>query len=203
MTEKEAQNNNIKTWETPYRKDGLKESVGAFESFLVFRDMGLQRSLKKTAEITGNKYERVRHWSFKYKWSDRINEMNMYEIQENKRINDEIKRKEINRINQRLDAKSKLINVIIQVLIDNAKTNYKDVKLDIKEFASLLNTVSKIENMNIADLENLKNIEEMLILNKADAQSINAMIDNFNVLLSVNNNDAITEYAEDLKDDQY
>ena len=127
----------------------------------------------------------------------------MHEIQENKRINDEIKRKEINRINQRLDAKSKLINVIIQVLIDNAKTNYKDVKLDIKEFASLLNTVSKIENMNIADLENLKNIEEMLILNKADAQSINAMIDNFNVLLSVNNNDAITEYAEDLKDDQY
>ena len=53
MTEKEAENNNIKTWETPYRKDGLKESVGAFESFLVFRDMGLQRSLKKTAEITG------------------------------------------------------------------------------------------------------------------------------------------------------
>ena len=201
MTSKET-TNNIKIWETPYRAKGLQESVKAFESFIIVRDMGIKRSLKTTAETTNTKYETVRNWSFKYKWSDRINEMNKYKIQEKNRINKEIQRKELDRINKRLDAKSELISTLINVLIDNVE-NIKDSQLDIKEFSNMLNLVSKVENMNIADLENIKNLEKQLIDNDADAETINAMIDNFNVLLAVNNSNIIDEYNEDLKDDEY
>lgn len=202
MTKENEQTENIRIWETPYRDNGLKESVKAFESFILYRDMGIKRSLKQVAKETDTDYKNVRQWSFKYKWSDRINEMNKYKTQENNRINKEIQRKELDRINKRLDAKSKLINTIISVLIKNVD-NIKDSKLDIKEFTSLLNLVSKVENMNIADLENIKNLEKQLATNEADAETINAMIDNFNVLLSVNNSNVIDDYSEALKDDKY
>ena len=202
MTKENEQTENIRIWETPYRDNGLKESVKAFESFILYRDMGIKRSLKQVAKEIDTDYKNVRQWSFKYKWSDRINEMNKYKTQENNRINKEIQRKELDRINKRLDAKSKLINTIISVLIENVD-NIKDSKLDIKEFTSLLNLVSKVENMNIADLENIKNLEKQLASNEADAETINAMIDNFNVLLSVNNSNVIDDYSEALKDDKY
>ena len=202
MTKENKQTENIRIWETPYRDNGLKESVKAFESFILYRDMGIKRSLKQVAKETDTDYKNVRQWSFKYKWSDRINEMNKYKTQENNRINKEIQRKELDRINKRLDAKSKLINTIISVLIKNVDS-IKDSKLDIKEFTSLLNLVSKVENMNIADLENIKNLEKQLATNEADAETINAMIDNFNVLLSVNNSNVIDDYSEALKDDKY
>lgn len=202
MTKENEQTENIRIWETPYRDNGLKESVKAFESFILYRDMGIKRSLKQVAKETDTDYKNVRQWSFKYKWSDRINEMNKYKTQENNRINKEIQRKELDRINKRLDAKSKLINTIISVLIKNVDS-IKDSKLDIKEFTSLLNLVSKVENMNIADLENIKNLEKQLATNEADAETINAMIDNFNVLLSVNNSNVIDDYSEALKDDKY
>lgn len=202
MTKENEQTENIRIWETPYRDNGLKESVKAFESFILYRDMGIKRSLKQVAKETDTDYKNVRQWSFKYKWSDRINEMNKYKTQENNRINKEIQRKELDRINKRLDAKSKLINTIISVLIKNVD-NIKDSELDIKEFTSLLNLVSKVENMNIADLENIKNLEKQLATNEADAETINAMIDNFNVLLSVNNSNVIDDYSEALKDDKY
>lgn len=202
MTKENEQNENIRIWETPYRDNGLKESVKAFESFILYRDMGIKRSLKQVAKEIDTDYKNVRQWSFKYKWSDRINEMNKYKTQENNRINKEIQRKELDRINKRLDAKSKLINTIISVLIKNVDS-IKDSKLDIKEFTSLLNLVSKVENMNIADLENIKNLEKQLATNEADAETINAMIDNFNVLLSVNNSNVIDDYSEALKDDKY
>lgn len=195
-------NEDIQTWNKPYRVPGLKESMKAFETFVIYRDAGIHRSLSDVAVETGIKYEVVRQWSYKYKWTDRINAMNQYKLQENQRINQEIQKKEINRINERLDKKSKLINVLIDVLTNNAE-NYDDTELDIKEFSSMLNLVSRIENMNIADLENIKSIEEKLSDNGMDAQNINALVNNFNVLLSANNSDAIDKYQDELKDDEY
>lgn len=205
MTENKANtvdDDNIKIWEKPYRQDGLKESTTAFETFIIYRDMGTNRTLGKVAEKVNKKYEAVRHWSFKYKWTDRINAMNKYKIQETNKINKEIQRKEVNRINKRLDAKGKLIDVLIQVLINNA-SKYKDTELDFKEFSSMLNLVSRIENMNIADLENIKSIEQLITDDGVDANNINAMVNNFNVLLGANNSDAIDAYQDELKDDEY
>lgn len=205
MAEKQANaigNDDVQTWNKPYRVPGLKESMKAFETFIIYRDAGIHRSLSDVAKETGIKYEVVRQWSYKYKWTDRINAMNQYKLQEQKRINQEIQKKEINRINQRLDDKSKLINVIIKVLINNAD-NYDNEQLDIKEFSNLLNLVSRIENMNITDLENIKNLEQMLSDDGIDAQNINALVNNFNVLLSANNSDAIDRYQDELKDDEY
>jgi len=193
---------NIMIWDKPYRATGLKESTTAFETFIIYRDMGTSRTLHKAAEKVNKKYEAVRLWSFKYKWTDRINAMNKYKIQEANKLNKEIQRKEIDRINKRLDEKSKLINVLIQVLINNAN-KYDDAELDIKEFSSMLNLVSRIENMNIADLENIKNLEHIIADDGVDAQNINALVNNFNVLLGANNSDAIDKYQDELKDDEY
>lgn len=205
MVEKQVtaiNNDDMQSWNKPYRVPGLKESLKAFETFIIYRDAGIHRSLNDVAKETGIKYELVRQWSYKYKWTDRINAMNQYKLQEQKRINKEIQKKEINRINQRLDDKSKLINVIIKVLINNAE-NYGNEQLDIKEFSNLLNLVSRIENMNIADLENIKNLEQILSDDGMDAQDINALVNNFNVMLSANNSDAIDKYQDELKDDEY
>ncbi len=206
MAEKNANmisdDDNLQTWNKPYRMPGLKESMKSFETFVLYRDAGIHRSLSAVAKETGIKYTVIRQWSYKYKWTDRINAMNQYKLKEQKRINQEIQRKEIDRINQRLDDKSKLISVLIKVLTNNAD-NYDNTELDIKEFSSLLNLVSKIENMNIADLENIKNLEEMLSDDGIDAQNINALVNNFNVLLSANNSDAIDKYQDELKDDEY
>ena len=192
----------MQTWDKPYRAKGLKESATAFECFILYRDMGIQRTLNNVAIKTGIKYDNIRQWSYKYKWTDRINAMNQYKSKENQRINKEIQKKEIDRINKRLDYKSNLINVLIQVLVKNAD-KYDDTELDFKEFSSMLNLVSRIENMNIADLENIKNLEQRLIDDGVDAQNINALVNNFNVLLSANNSDAIDKYQDELKDDEY
>lgn len=198
----ELENDVIHVWDKPYRAKGKKESTKAFESFIIYRDMGVNRSLHKLAEKTNMAYSAVAVWSSKYKWTDRINAMNQYKIQENNKRNQEIQRKEIDRINERLNNRSKLANVLINVLINNAD-NYNDTELDIKEFSSMLNLVSKIENMNIADLENIKNLEQLLSDNGVDTSEINALVNNFNVLLSANNSDAIDKYQDELKDDEY
>jgi len=192
----------IPVWEKPYRVPGYKESATAFETFIIYRDMGVKRTLNAVIEQTGLNPYNVKQWSYKYKWNDRISAMNQYKSKENQRINQEIQKKEIDRINKRLDKKSKLINVLIDVLTNNAE-NYDDTELDIKEFSSMLNLVSRIENMNIADLENIKSIEQKLSDNGIDAQNINALVNNFNVLLSANNSDAIDRYQDELKDDEY
>ena len=164
--------------------------------------MGTKRSLHDLAKQLGLKYDAVTQWSSKYNWTERINAMNQYKVQENKRINKEIQKKEINRINKRLDARSKLINVLISVLIRNAK-NYENQELDFKEFSNLLNLVARIENMNITDLDNIQSLEQILADDGIDTQNINALVNNFNVLLSANNSDAIDEYQEELKEDEY
>lgn len=199
---KKSSNEIIHTWEKPYRQNGLKESTKAFESFIVYRDMGVHRNLHNLATKLNLDYSAVATWSSKYEWTNRINQMNQYKIQENNKINKEIQRKEIDRINKRLDAKSKLINVLMQVLIDNA-SKYKNTELDFKEFTSMLNLVSRIENMNIADLENIKQLEQMLDADGVDTSEINALVNNFNVLLTANNSDSIDVYQESLKDDNY
>lgn len=201
-TDNKKDNEIIHIWDKPYRATGLKESPKAFESFIIYRDMGVHRNLHKLAEKLDLKYPCVALWSSKYKWTERINEMNKYKIQEANKLNKEIQRKEIDRINKRLDDKSKLINVLIQVLINNAG-KYENQELDFKEFSSMLNLVSRIENMNIADLENIKNLEAMITDDGVDTQGINALVNNFNVLLGANNSDAIDSYQDELKDDEY
>jgi hypothetical protein len=201
-TDNKKDNEIIHIWDKPYRATGLKESPKAFESFIIYRDMGVHRNLQKLAEKLDLKYPCVALWSSKYKWTERINEMNKYKIQEANKLNKEIQRKEIDRINKRLDDKSKLINVLIQVLINNAG-KYENQELDFKEFSSMLNLVSRIENMNIADLENIKNLEAMITDDGVDTQGINALVNNFNVLLGANNSDAIDSYQDELKDDEY
>lgn len=192
----------IQIWDKPYRGNGVKESTKAFESFMIYRDMGVHRSLHKLADDLELKYDAVAQWSYKYKWTDRINAMNKYKIQQANKINKEIQRKEIDRINKRLDNKSKLINTLINVLMNNIN-KYNDTELDIKEFSSMLNLVSKIENMNIADLENIKNLEQMLTDNEVNAHDINAMVNNFNLVLSANNSNAIDKYKDELKNEKY
>lgn len=47
------------------------ESSQAFEAFVIYRDMGLQRSIRSAAKTLGKSHKLLERWSAKYKWSDR------------------------------------------------------------------------------------------------------------------------------------
>lgn len=69
----------LKSWEKPYinADEGVDESKSpqAFQCFIKYRDMGVNRSLKKLATQTGIDYGKIKIWSYRYKWNQRITEM--------------------------------------------------------------------------------------------------------------------------------
>lgn len=201
MTKNENRDN-IPIWDKPFIADGLHESNNAFESFLKYRDMGAKRSLVTIAKQDGIKYHKLCDWSSKYHWNDRIQSMIENENAENQRINAQMKSRAIEMINQRLDAKQEIIDALFELLRENV-SNYAGTELDLKEFASLFNLAMRLESINIEDLSNIYEVEQILKDGGVDAQRIQAFINNYSMVLTSANSDAIEQYQEDVKDDKY
>lgn len=195
--------NNLRTWETPYRENGCKESAVAFQMFTEYLNMGVKRNLTKLAKKHNIPYATARQWSYKYKWEDRINKKLENDIKENKELNDKIKLQEINAINHRLNMKGKLLNTVFEVLIRNVN-KFKNEDLDFKDFVKFLNIAAKIENITISDLTQLKELEKMILENtEKETGEINSIVNNFNMLLAENNQDAINDYIESVRKESF
>lgn len=128
--------------------------------------------------------------------------MLQYENEEKKKANSEIKRKALDMIKKRLETKNEIIDAIFDVLKENVKS-YAGTELTFKEFVSLFNLAMKVESLNIDDMNNLNEVEQIFTENGIDAQNIQALINNFNVVLTSENNDAINKYEDMIKDDNY
>ena len=201
MTNKN-QSNELQIWDKPYRAKGHQERNPAFECFLKYRDMGAKRSLIKLAEQENIKYKKLCDWSSNYHWNERIRAMLEYENEQKKQENARIKKKALEMINQRLEAKNELIGAIFKILQDNV-SRYNGLELDFKEFASLLNLAMKIESTNIEDMSNIYEVEQILKDGGLDAQRIQAFINQYSMVISKTNNDAISQYEVDIQDDKY
>lgn len=57
----------IEPWE---RQEG--ETARAFEAFAVYRDMGVERSIRKVAQKLGKSSTQIGEWSSKYDWVERV-----------------------------------------------------------------------------------------------------------------------------------
>lgn len=192
----------LPTWDKPFRAEGLQERNNAFQCFLLYRDAGAKRSLRKLSESENIKYQKLCDWSSKYKWNERIEEMIQYENEENKKANEMIKQKAVEMIKQRLEAKNEIINTIFDVLRENV-SQYEGIELDFKEFVSLLNLAMKVESINISDIGNIHEVEQLFKDGGIDAQKIQAVINNYSMVLESENKDAIDTYQEMMKDDKY
>lgn len=197
-----SENNDTDIWDKPFRADGLNESNNAFECFIKYRDMGVHRSLLKLSEMLNIDHQKLLNWSSKYKWNYRIECMLKNELAENKRLNAEIKKKELDRYNKLLETKGELVSAYFNVLKDNID-NYTGTDLSFKEFASHLNMASKIMNVSIDDLANIKEVENLFKDDSVDDKTINELVNNFNAVLSLKNKDAIDVYDKELKDDGF
>lgn len=58
---------NIDPWE---RQEG--ETPKAFEAFSIYRDMGIDRSLRKVVQQLNKNLTTIAEWSSKYEWVDRV-----------------------------------------------------------------------------------------------------------------------------------
>ena len=128
--------------------------------------------------------------------------MIQYENEENKKANEMIKQKAVEMIKQRLEAKNEIINTIFDVLRENV-SQYEGIELDFKEFVSLLNLAMKVESINISDIGNIHEVEQLFKDGGIDAQKIQAVINNYSMVLESENKDAIDTYQEMMKDDKY
>lgn len=63
------------------------ESQKAYEAFVTYRDMGVQRSLAKVAEKLGKSSQIISRWSAKHAWGERVAEWDAQQFQkaDNKR----------------------------------------------------------------------------------------------------------------------
>ena len=77
------------------------------------------------------------------------------------------------------------------------------MELEFKEFASLLNLAMKIESTNIEDMSNIYEVEQILKDGGLDAQRIQAFINQYSMVISKTNDDAISQYEVDIQDDKY
>lgn len=189
-------------WDVPYRADGVHESNNAFESFIMYRDMGVKRSLITLSRETSIDYNKILLWSSKYHWNDRIQAMIEYNNRENQKINSEIKEEALDMIKHRLKTKNEIIDKLFGILKNNLD-NYDYIDLNFKEFTNLFSLAMKLENININDLSNIADVEQMLKDGGIDAQSIQAFINNYSMVLTQSNKDAIDTYQEDVKDDNF
>ena len=192
----------VHIWDKPYRAKGCQERNPAFECFLKYRDAGAKRSLIDLSTSESINYQKICDWSSKYKWNERIDAMLRYENEEKKKANEDIKKKALDMIKKRLETKNEIIDAIFDVLKENVKS-YAGTELTFKEFVSLFNLAMKVESLNIDDMNNLNEVEQIFTENGIDAQNIQALINNFNVVLTSENNDAINKYEDMIKDDNY
>lgn len=64
----------VMTWhKCPYERQP-DETKKAFESFIIYRDMGMDRSIRKVAQKLNKSYQLLARWSTQYDWVDRANE---------------------------------------------------------------------------------------------------------------------------------
>lgn len=192
----------VPIWDKPYRAKGCQERNPAFECFLKYRNAGAKRSLIALSTSENINYQKICDWSSKYKWNERIDAMLLYENEEKKKANEDIKKKAIDMIKKRLETKNELIDAIFDVLKENVK-RYAGTELTFKEFVSLMNLAMKVESLNIEDMSNINEVEQIFTENGIDAQNIQALINNFNVVLTSENNAAIEKYEDMMQDDNY
>jgi len=202
--EKKQQETDLHTWERPFRADGLQERNPAFECFLKYRDMGANRSLMKLAKQENIEYQKMCNWSSNYQWNKRIKLMLEHECEENKRLNAKIKKQAFDMAVKRQEIKSDLIETIFKVLKKNAEQYLEsDVEVDFDKFVTYVNIAMKLENMNLDDMMQIEKVEQLFMDSGMDAGNIQALINNYNVVLTSENNDAIDKYEDVLKDDNY
>lgn len=205
MTKKDKAASNtskLHIWDKPFRAKGLQERNPAFECFLKYRDMGANRSLVTLSKQENIDYQKLCNWSSNYQWNDRIKAMLNYENEEKKKANARIKKKAMDMINERLETKNELIGAIFDILQENV-SRYAGTELDFKEFASLFNLAMKLESINIEDIANIHDVEQIFKDSGVDANKIQAVINNYSMVLTSENNNAIDVYEMELKDEKY
>ncbi len=74
-----------------------KETAKAFEAFCVYRNMGLERTLEKTADELNKNISLINKWSSKFEWIERTSAYDEY-LEEKKLEQQE---KEISKMNER------------------------------------------------------------------------------------------------------
>jgi len=109
--------NQIKPWDRL-----IKETAKAYEAFIIYRELGLERSYKKVAERLLKSGTLIRRWSQKYNWHERIREYDSHVSSEldNQYI---VKSKQINEEHLELLEKSrKSLMAVITTLSNKLET---------------------------------------------------------------------------------
>jgi len=65
--------NQIKPWDRQ-----IKETAKAYEAFIIYRELGLERSYPKVAQRLLKSGTLIKRWSAKYNWTERIAEFDSY-----------------------------------------------------------------------------------------------------------------------------
>lgn len=113
------------------------ETPTQYRMFCVYRDMGIDRTIRKVAEQEGKQLRQLETYSAKNHWQSRCNDYDVYlEMQERKR-----NEKEIIEMNKRHIQQSLLIQ---KKIIDKLKVANSD-ELKLGDCARLLDIVTKIE----------------------------------------------------------
>ena len=79
--------NNTDT-ETPVWERNKGETVKAYQAFVVYRDMGKYRTIRKAAKLLSKSVTHIANWSSKYNWVKRIEKYEDY-LSEKSRIEHE------------------------------------------------------------------------------------------------------------------
>lgn len=121
-----------------------KETPLAYEAFCIYRDLGPQRSMAKTAEILGKSQGTMEGWSAKYKWFDRAGAWD----DEQDRVSRKAQLDEIIKMRKRhaqiaqkaLDKVNKAIDAIDELEMSNA------------DISRLMAEASKLERLSRGDV---------------------------------------------------
>lgn len=190
----------VETWNIPFEKNDVKETAEAFENFIIYRDMK-DRSLKKLEKKTKIKYNKLAYWSKTYNWRNRINEMLKHNAAELSKERLDVEKEAINIIKDRIILKNEIIRKLYKSL--EKEMNKKRDRTDLKELINMFRSLESIENLNIDNIKNIQSLEDNLKSDDVDAADLRNTINNFNVMLTAANNDAIDVYDKELKDDKF
>ena len=120
------------------------ETTRAYEAFVMYRDMGADRSLRKVVQKLGKNFTTIGEWSGKYKWVDRVAAWE----QEQDRVNRQAQLDEIKKMRKR---HADLANAI---LIKAAKALQRIPDDDIKatDVSRMVDVASKLERISRGDV---------------------------------------------------
>lgn len=140
-------NNAPKPWE---RQEN--ESAKAYEAFAVYRDMGVERSVRATAKALGKSIGLISRWSANYEWVNRVraldNEQESQDFAERKKDATEARKRQM-QIAMRLE-KTAL----------EALKNLKPEDLTPKDIKEFLRLATDIESRAISSVEAIDKLEK-------------------------------------------